>query len=132
MRTFRKRRARHLQLGRRGETIACRLLHELGLTILARNYVGRNNEIDIVAREDTQLCFVEVKTRHRAVHSRPAEAAGRAKQRGIVRAAHGYLVELGRPRVPYRFDIVEVVLANRRLQDLRYWPSAFTESDRHR
>ena len=130
MRPFRKRRAKHLTLGRRGESIAASLLRELGLQVLVRNYTTPAGEIDIVARDRDMLCFVEVKTRHRAIHSRPADAVGRDKKRRIARTAHRYLKEIGRPPLAYRFDIVEVLLENRWLRDLRYWPNAFTESPR--
>ena len=127
---FRTRRAAHLRLGRRGEKIAVRLLREQGTEVLLRNYRCTQGEIDIVARDGEVLCFVEVKTRHRSAHSRPADAVGSAKKLRISRAAHRYLREIGWPAVRYRFDIVEVVLAGRSVTDVRHWRGAFTE-DRH-
>jgi putative endonuclease len=124
---FGKRRAAHLRLGTRGERIAVRLLRELGLDVLARNYGGPHGEIDIVARAGTTLCFVEVKTRHHRTNSRPADAVGREKRRRIIRTAHQYLRELGFPSLVYRYDIVEVILVGRRVTDLRYWRNAFQE-----
>ena len=129
---FAARRAAHLRLGRRGERLAARLLRELGLEVLVRNYRGPHGEIDIVAREGDVLCFVEVKTRRRAVHSRPADAVGRAKRRNLVRTAHRYLREIGRPDILYRHDIVEIVLEGRRVRDARYWRRAFTDEDARR
>ncbi|MCK5803604.1 MAG: YraN family protein [Lentisphaeria bacterium] len=114
-------------LGRRGEKLAARVLRELGLDILARNYRTTRGEIDIVAREGTTLCFVEVKTRHRSLRSRPADAVGTAKRQRIIRAAKQYLREIGRPRIVYRYDIVEVIVRGRRVEDMRYWRSAFSE-----
>jgi len=124
---FGKRRAAHLRLGERGERLAARLLRELGLDVLARNYRTGRGEVDIVARDGTTLCFVEVKTRHHWVHSRPADAVGIAKRQRIVRAARQYLRELGFPPLLYRFDIVEVVLVGPRVTDIRYWRNAFQE-----
>ena len=129
---FAARRAAHLRLGRRGEKLAARLLRDLGLEVLVRNYRGPHGEIDIVARDKGVLCFVEVKTRHRAIHSRPADAVGRAKRRNLVRTAHRYLREIGRPDVLYRHDIVEIVLEGRRVRDARYWRRAFTDEDARR
>lgn len=131
-RPFAARRAAHLRLGRRGEKLAVRLLRELGLQVLARNYRGPHGEIDIVARDKDVLCFVEVKTRHRAIHSRPADAVGQAKRRNLVRTAYRYLREIGRPDILYRHDIVEIVLEGRRLRDARYWRMAFTDQDGRR
>ena len=131
VRAFGGRRAAHLRLGTRGERLACRLLEELGLEILARNYAGPDVEIDIAAREDGVLCFIEVKTRHRALFARPGAAVGYEKRKRLVRTAHLYLREIGRPPIPYRFDIVEIIL-DRRLRDIRLHRNAFTENDLHR
>jgi putative endonuclease len=119
-----------MQLGRRGERLACIALRRLGLDVLTTNYRTAQGEVDIVARQDTTLCFVEVKTRHRRGSTRPAEAVGREKRRRIVRAARQYLHEIGRPAVLYRYDIIEVVFDGRRLRALRHWPEAFTEEER--
>jgi putative endonuclease len=126
-RPFQRLRAAHLRLGARGERLARTLLKELGLCILTRNYRGRHGEIDIVAREDDVLCFVEVKTRRRPSFGRPADAVGRHKQLAISRTASGYRRDLGSPPILYRFDIVEVVFDRRRLRDVRYWRNAFPE-----
>ncbi len=126
-RSFARRRAVHLRLGRRGERIAGRLLAELGFELLVRNYRCGEGEIDLVAREKHVLCFIEVKTRRRAGTRRPAEAVGRAKRRHIIRAARRYLREIGRPPVPHRFDIVEVILDRGVLRNLRLHRGAFTD-----
>jgi putative endonuclease len=124
---FGKRRAAHLRLGERGERLAVGLLRELGLDVLTCNYRTDRGEIDIVAREGTTLCFVEVKTRHHRVNSRPADAVGASKRQRIVRAARQYLREIGFPPLLYRYDIVEVILVGARVTDIRYWRNAFQE-----
>ena len=124
---FSRARAAHLKLGEYGELQAERLLIELGLDILTANFATDHGEIDIVAQEAEVLCFVEVKTRHRAKRARPAAAVGREKRRRIVRAAQRYLREIGRPDIRYRYDIVEVLATGRRIRDARYWRNAFTE-----
>lgn len=126
---FAARRRAHLRLGRRGERLARCLLQVLGLDVLDRNYRGKHGEIDVVARDGDVLCFVEVKTRHRAWAARPAAAVHRAKQRRLVRTAHQYLRELGHPALRYRFDIVEVLLNRWQARDIRYYRNAFTEDD---
>jgi len=122
-------RGRHLRLGRRGEALAAAFLTECGLDVLVRNYRCAHGEIDIVARDGAVLCFVEVKTRRRSGRFRPADAVGREKKRRIVRAAHQYLREIGRPRVLWRYDVIEVVLGRWFLHEIRYWPAAFGEED---
>ena len=127
-RDFAARRKYCRRLGQRGERLAARLLEELGLEILARNYRARRGEIDLVARDEETLCFVEVKTRRRAGRGRPGEAVGPGKQRALVRAAQQYLRELGRPPVVYRYDVIELILAGRILEYIRYHPAAFAEN----
>ncbi len=122
---FQQAKARHLQLGRRGERLAARALREVGLELLARNYRGPSGEIDLVARQGGTLCFVEVKTRRRQGVWSPASAVGHAKRQHIGRTARAYLRAIGRPDVPCRFDIVEVLLDGNRLQAIRHWPHAF-------
>lgn len=117
----------HLRLGRYGERIARNLLQELGLDILVLNYSGKRGEIDLVAREGDILCFVEVKTRHYTLRSRPGDAVRREKKRRLIRTAHRYLRDIGHPDISYRYDIIEVVFAGARVKDLRYWRGAFTE-----
>ncbi len=128
--SFARRRALHLRLGQRGERLAATLLRRLGLDVLVRNYRTPDGEVDLVARAGSTLCFVEVKTRHRQCHARPADAVGQEKRRRIVRAARRYRREIGWPAVVHRYDIVEIVLEGRRLRDVRYWPGAFTEEER--
>ena len=127
---FGDRRKAHLRLGRRGERLAVRLLREVGYDVLVRNFRSAAGEVDIVARDGETLCFVEVKTRRRIGRARPGAAVGRAKQKHIIRVAHRYLREIGRPHIRYRFDIVEIVLDGLRVRDARIWPGAFTEEPR--
>ena len=50
-----------------------------GLTVLERNWRCREGELDIVARDGTELVFVEVKTRSSLAFGSPAEAVDRRK-----------------------------------------------------
>ena len=122
-------RRRHLRLGRRGERVAARLVREIGMEILARNYATAHGEIDIVARHADVLCFVEVKTRRREILYAPALAVGFHKKRRIVRTARDYIRDIHAPNVPRRFDVVELVLHDMRVHTARYWPAAFTEQE---
>ena len=104
--------AQHLERGASGETLACRYLRRNGFKILHRNFRGRSGgEIDIVCRETDTLVFVEVKTRTREDFGRPLDAVDREKQKRISRGALAWLRMLDNPDILFRFDIVEVVLA---------------------
>ena len=125
---FRRLRAAHLRLGRRGENVACRALKELGMDVLERNVRNRYGEIDIVARDGMTLCFIEVKTRHKNAFSRPADAVDETRRRRLSRAGGLYMRMLGEGvQVKYRFDIMEVIYEKRRLRTIHYIRHAFRD-----
>lgn len=101
-----------MQLGARGEKLAARHLRRRGFKILYRNFRGRQGgEIDLVCRDRDTLVFVEVKTRTREDFGRPLDAVGPQKQRRISLGALAWLRLLGNPDILFRFDIVEVTIA---------------------
>jgi len=103
----------HLRRGARGEKLACRFLRHNGYKILYRNFKGRSGgEIDIVCRDDDTLVFVEVKTRTREDFGRPVAAVDRQKQKRISRGGLAWLRMLDNPDILFRFDVVEVVVAD--------------------
>jgi putative endonuclease len=112
--------APHLALGRRGEILAAEHLERAGYRLVASNFtlpVGRNlrgalvhAEIDIVAYEETTLCFVEVKTRASDWFAAPEANVDLRKQRQIARAARVYRRMFGLTGAPYRYDVVSVIL----------------------
>ena len=102
----------HLRRGARGEKLACRLLRRSGYKILYRNFKGRSGgEIDIVCRDRDTLVFVEVKTRTREDFGRPIAAVDREKQKRISRGGLNWLRMLDNPDILFRFDVVEVIIA---------------------
>ena len=103
----------HLQRGTRGENLACRYLRRNGYKILFRNFRGHSGgEIDVVCRDNDTLVFVEVKTRTREDFGRPLEAVKRQKQKQISRGGLAWLRMLDNPDILFRFDVVEVILAD--------------------
>ena len=125
---FRRLRAAHLRLGRRGEAVACHALQELGIDVLERNVRNRHGEIDIIARDGMTLCFIEVKTRHKNAISRPADAVDETRKHRLSRAAGLYMRYLWNGlQMKYRFDIMEIVYERNRLQNVHYIRHAFRD-----
>ncbi len=122
---FARSRAAHLKLGTRGEKLACRYLHGKGYDILLRNYKVDSGEVDIVARDGSIVCFVEVKTRHSGFRGRPAEGLSEKQRRRVRHAATDYLREIGSPAVVYRFDLIEIVLSRWDVKELSHWKGGF-------
>lgn len=95
------------ELGHLGEQAAARYLEERGYQILERNHRTPFGELDLIARFQRQLVFVEVKTRRGKGFGSPAEAITRKKQQRLRRAGSVYSQDAGW-RGPLRFDAVEV------------------------
>ena len=107
-----------LAVGRKGEDLAHRYLEKQGYRIIARNYRrsglagGADVELDLVARHEGQLIFIEVKSRRSADHGAPDRAIDRDKRRNIVRAARAYAKSAREEWDAVRFDTVSVVLSD--------------------
>lgn len=103
--------APHLSTGANGEDLACELLHQKGYRILQRNLRMGKAEIDIIARQNDVLVFVEVKTRTNDDFGYPEEFVNRRKQRMILNAADAYISKTGWQE-DIRFDIVAITMSN--------------------
>jgi len=119
----------HLQHGRLGEEAAKKHLRKLGLKYLMANFgIAGKGEVDLIFREEDCLVFVEVKTRSSEDWSRPSSAVDRDKRARLVKMSLAYRRRLPNPYVKYRYDIVEVLLADGKVQKVRHIPNAFTEN----
>ena len=95
-------------LGQSGEDLACTELERRGYAILARRYRSRFGEIDVVARDDQTIVFVEVKARAGDEFGGGAAAVTPWKQRRIAQMAVDYLSRNALNDQPCRFDVVTV------------------------
>ncbi len=120
-----KARPLHLLYGELGERAAKKYLTGHGLKFLTANFRSKRGEIDLVFREKDCLVFVEVKTRSSEEWSRPAAAVDRERRGRLSRAALDYLRLLKNPAVKFRFDIVEVLLADGKVREVRHLPNTF-------
>jgi putative endonuclease len=100
-------------LGRRGEDLAHRYLKKAGYAVVTRNYrAGADSEIDIVARKDDLVVFVEVKSRRSMEYGAPERAMDADKHKNIVRGARAYATRGGIDWSQVRFDVVSVVFTD--------------------
>jgi len=82
-------------------------LKKAGAAILTRNFRCRGGEIDIIARLDGYLLFVEVRLRSRFAYSGAAESVDYHKQKKLIRAARFYLASNPNwSKLPCRFDVI--------------------------
>jgi len=88
------------------EKKAAQYLETLGYQILDRNFRCRMGEIDLVAKEDGYLVFIEVKYRTGIQTGEPQEAVDYRKRQKICRAASYYCLKHRiLPQQPCRFDV---------------------------
>ncbi len=98
------------QKGRENEERAVIFLENLGFKILEKNYHCSFGEIDIIAKENNYLVFVEVKYRKNLHNGSPHEAIDARKQRKIYQVAKSYMYFKGYPEdYPCRFDAVLIL-----------------------
>jgi putative endonuclease len=95
-------------LGKSGEEVACDELSRRGYAILERRYRTRHGEIDIIARHQDCIVFVEVKTRTGEDYGGGAVAVTAWKQRRVAQIAVDYLARRRLHDRPCRFDVVIV------------------------
>ena len=96
-------------IGSEKETLAVEYLKEQGAIVLTQNFYFRGGELDIVAKDEEYLCFIEVKYRKSAAHGVPEAAVTMAKQKKIIQGARVYLYKNKLPEsTPCRFDVISV------------------------
>ena len=112
--------------GRAGEQAAKKHLQEQGLKFLTANFRSDRGEIDLIFRDADCLVFVEVKARSSGGWTRPAAAVNARKRLALPRCAFDYLRLLKNPAIKIRFDVVEVLLEDSQVAEVRHLPNMFT------
>jgi putative endonuclease len=98
-------------LGKKGEDLAASYLKKnQGYKILHRNYRCVFGEIDIIAKDQDVLSFVEVKTRSSAGFGIPQESVNKRKQHQLSKVALEFINRHKAHNMKARFDVVAVYL----------------------
>ncbi|HEX4955650.1 MAG TPA: YraN family protein [Thermoanaerobaculia bacterium] len=93
--------------GAAAEEVAAHWLERQGFLVLDRNFHRAGGEVDLIAREDETLCFIEIKARGSQDFGSGLEAVDERKQQRIARAALAYLVRFREPPA-CRFDVLSL------------------------
>jgi putative endonuclease len=112
------------QFGRRGEELALAFYKENSYTVLEKNWQLNHLEVDIIAKNDENIVFCEVKTRTSSSFGEPQQSVTPQKQRNIIRAANYYVLK-HQISLEVRFDIVSIVF-NGAQHQLEHIPFAFS------
>ncbi len=115
-------------IGNSGEDFVAEYLKKKGYIISARNYRCKFGEIDVIAENDDEILFVEVKTRAENSKVRPYEYVNTPKQQKIITTANIYLKHNGFGLKP-RFDVAEVFTSQDGSMRLNYFENAFSVGD---
>lgn len=118
------------QKGALGEKTATDYLLLQGYNILEKNYHSSYGEVDIIAKKDDILAFIEVKTRksHSMITAR--EAVSKSKQVKLIKTAAMYLSKKGianSDEVKKCFDVIEIYLdsTNENVTEINHIKNAF-------
>jgi putative endonuclease len=123
--------------GERGERLALAHLLKENYRVVCANFktpVGRNRrgaiitgEIDLIAYDESFLCFVEVKTRSSDEFASPLAAVDLRKQRQIIRAARMYRRIFHLQAAKIRYDVVGIILKNDAKPEIELFKNYFGE-----
>lgn len=96
--------------GKEGEKIAAAFLKKNGYRISEINFRCVLGEIDIIARDKSELVFIEVKTRKSGELGYPEQAVGIRKQKKMSHLALWYLQSKNITDADARFDVVAITM----------------------
>lgn len=114
-------------IGNWAENLACEHLQQQGWHILARNFHCRGGELDIVAKQQQTLAFIEVKYRRSMAYGGPLSTITQSKRQRLIVAAQRYLQQQPQYK-PYqaRFDLIAICGRPEQQLELQWLPSIFS------
>jgi len=121
----------NLDFGKASEDAAAVFLKNKGYKILRTNYRVKFGEIDIIAKEASAICFIEVKSRVNCSFGHPKEALNPRKRDKISRAALAYLKENRFLDRSARFDVLSIIKGADNQIDFELIKDAFELSGRY-
>lgn len=115
------------ELGFLAENIAARYLQERGYQIISRNYRRPWGEIDLIARRDGAIFFVEVKANQQqftAADFAPEARADAVKMNKVRRTAALYMGQTEDPQLAWQIDVIAVTFdrANKKAK-IKHFPN---------
>lgn len=96
--------------GKEGEQTAAEFLKNLGYEIIEMNYHYGHGEIDIIAKDNDEIVFVEVKTRKSLKFGSPEFAFTKTKINQVKKIANAYLFENNLDNVTSRIDAIAILI----------------------
>ncbi|HAJ94839.1 MAG TPA: YraN family protein, partial [Actinobacteria bacterium] len=107
------------KIGALGEAAAGKYIEGKSYQILLRNYSVPMGEIDLIAKKDNIIVFIEVKTRTNQRYGNPEESINIARVGRIRKVAQYFLKGFkGSGDYDIRFDIISILADRKKLERL--------------
>lgn len=98
------------KLGEEQESLAVSYLEANGYKIIQRNFYCKAGEIDIIAKQEEYLVFIEIRFRSSVANGYPEESVTKRKQNRIIQSARYYMYKMRLSEdTPVRFDVVAIL-----------------------
>ncbi len=107
-------------LGKTGEDLALDYLKSHGYFVLEKNFTSKFGEIDIIAKKEHSLYFIEVKTRSNTNFGEPYEAVNKRKIYHIKKAAQYYLLKNNYNDYKLKVAVFSILI-EREKTDFKFW-----------
>jgi putative endonuclease len=115
------------QTGDTGERLARQYLEEKGFIFVARHWLCKMGELDLIMNDGLTRVFIEVRVRSNTAFGSGADSVAWRKQQRLIRAAAHY-----QQRTNYwgdtRFDVVSIDLSRPELPQIEHIEYAFEVS----
>jgi len=114
------------EIGDQGEEQAKAHLLENGYLLLETNWRHKKYELDIIAKINQTIVFIEVKTRKNNTFGEPELSVTKKKQNFLIAAAQQYVIT-NNIEEEFRFDIIAIT-NNSQNKSIQHLESAFYPS----
>lgn len=101
------------KIGQQNEGLAADYLRDRGYSIITLNWRCAKGEIDIIARQDQTLVFVEVRSRSSASTAAAFESVNPRKRDKLIQLAYEYLSAHALEDSNWRVDVIGIALRGR-------------------
>lgn len=119
------------KIGALAEKLAQEYITKLGMNIIDKNFRTKFGEIDIIAKDQEEYVFIEVRSKSYTNFGLPEETISKKKQEKIINMAKWYLKSKQVTNsISCRFDVIAIVFTIKDgcLQPkINYIKNAFTE-----
>jgi putative endonuclease len=110
--------------GNLGEFMAAKWLYRQGYKIFKINYRVGHLEVDIIATDEKNWIFVEVKTKTFTNFLHPENSVHKTKRDNLIRAAKKFMIQNTEYK-KVRFDIISIILVKYGVQMVHFKDAFF-------